>query len=651
MGLGGPPPPQSLSDLGLADASGNLKSQYIPRAGTAPEKVTGFVERWKASSLSGSLAAGAKVPAITGVNGLSLAQATSGNQPTFVPGGINGKPAVLFTGASGSPQSMTCPAAQADQSSYAVFAVIQLTGRGTSMDLFGLGGATNGNTLTVTTNKPTYYNAAASAVGPKVGLRGPGAMVLSMVVDQPNNLIRIGLNGVEYTAAITGITSALAGFGLAQRVVGVASFPGQFLISDATLISGNPGASVVQAVARYLLAEYQLDASIPATRPRAIVDGNSILADGHASKKAAGWSQVVRQKVPALANFDFLNLAIGGATMGDIYTSRGPGTGGGGMATVTSEFSALAPYNIVIYGEGTNGQDAATTGLYAGAVVTAGGSPILLTTPARVASQPAIDTLNGTLMSSWETYGCVQVAAIHQDYRIGLPGALQNANLNGTDDNLHPGDSGNAAMAEHAASAIARFLRVPGAPIPMLGTSRGATTITAGKFYALATNERTTIRFNGSARRVGFSSTVTTGATSATQTVGSTAGWAVGDTIYFGTSKISAVIATGGIVNSTTVTFTTSITTATGEFAGGYSNAVSEAATFHNYWWDFKNVAGTPNLVASGTNTSSADGLASAAVTCVANGSGSLAGYLLQFAGEAGKDIHFVGDVIIDAAA
>ena len=62
----------------------------------------------------------------------------------------------------------------------------------------------------------------------------------------------------------------------------------------------------------------------------------------------------------------------------------------------------------------------------------------------------------------------------------------------------------------------------------------------------------------------GVNTTVTpAGSANATQPVGSTAGMQAGDTLYFSTSGISAVILTVNNLNS--VTFTTSITTASGE--------------------------------------------------------------------------------------
>ncbi len=57
--------------------------------------------------------------------------------------------------------------------------------------------------------------------------------------------------------------------------------------------------------------------------------------------------------------------------------------------------------------------------------------------------------------------------------------------------------------------------------------------------------------------------TVTTGAASATQTVGSTTGMSAGDTLFFVGAQVSRVIAS--ITNGTVVVLTASVTTTTGE--------------------------------------------------------------------------------------
>lgn len=61
----------------------------------------------------------------------------------------------------------------------------------------------------------------------------------------------------------------------------------------------------------------------------------------------------------------------------------------------------------------------------------------------------------------------------------------------------------------------------------------------------------------------GVSTTVTSGASSATQTVGSTAGMTAGDTLYFATTAVAVVIAS--VTNATTVVLATSISTTTSE--------------------------------------------------------------------------------------
>lgn len=61
----------------------------------------------------------------------------------------------------------------------------------------------------------------------------------------------------------------------------------------------------------------------------------------------------------------------------------------------------------------------------------------------------------------------------------------------------------------------------------------------------------------------GVNTTVTTGASSATQTVGSTAGMQVGDTLYFTTSALSGIISS--ITSATVVVLTASISTTTAE--------------------------------------------------------------------------------------
>ncbi len=61
----------------------------------------------------------------------------------------------------------------------------------------------------------------------------------------------------------------------------------------------------------------------------------------------------------------------------------------------------------------------------------------------------------------------------------------------------------------------------------------------------------------------GVNTTVTTGAPSATQTVGSTAGMAAGDVLYFGTTAVSRIVSS--ITNATTVVLTATISTTTGE--------------------------------------------------------------------------------------
>lgn len=61
----------------------------------------------------------------------------------------------------------------------------------------------------------------------------------------------------------------------------------------------------------------------------------------------------------------------------------------------------------------------------------------------------------------------------------------------------------------------------------------------------------------------GVNTTVTTGATSATQTLGSTAGMQPGDVLYFATAAVNAIVSS--VTNSTTVVLTASITTTTSE--------------------------------------------------------------------------------------
>jgi hypothetical protein len=61
----------------------------------------------------------------------------------------------------------------------------------------------------------------------------------------------------------------------------------------------------------------------------------------------------------------------------------------------------------------------------------------------------------------------------------------------------------------------------------------------------------------------GVNTTVTTGASSATQTVGSTAGMAPGDTLYFATTAASRVVSS--ITDATTVVLTATISTTTAE--------------------------------------------------------------------------------------
>lgn len=61
----------------------------------------------------------------------------------------------------------------------------------------------------------------------------------------------------------------------------------------------------------------------------------------------------------------------------------------------------------------------------------------------------------------------------------------------------------------------------------------------------------------------GVSTTVTTGIASATQTVGSTAGMQVGDTLYFATAATTRIVSS--ITNATTVVLTATVTTTTSE--------------------------------------------------------------------------------------
>lgn len=61
----------------------------------------------------------------------------------------------------------------------------------------------------------------------------------------------------------------------------------------------------------------------------------------------------------------------------------------------------------------------------------------------------------------------------------------------------------------------------------------------------------------------GVSTTVTAGAASATQTVGSTTGMAAGDTLFFVGAQVSRIISS--VTNGTTVVLTASVTTTTAE--------------------------------------------------------------------------------------
>lgn len=75
----------------------------------------------------------------------------------------------------------------------------------------------------------------------------------------------------------------------------------------------------------------------------------------------------------------------------------------------------------------------------------------------------------------------------------------------------------------------------------------------------------------------GFTTTVTTGASSATQTVGDTSGMRVGDVLYFATSAFTKVVSS--ITNSTTVVVTVSGSTTTGEVVINTSNPAGAGLT------------------------------------------------------------------------
>lgn len=124
----------------------------------------------------------------------------------------------------------------------------------------------------------------------------------------------------------------------------------------------------------------------------------------------------------------------------------------------------------------------------------------------------------------------------------------------------------------------------------MVGSVRGGsgTQADSGTLYTATAATNFFIGFTanfGTAKPDNTATTVTTGASSATQTVGSTAGMQAGDVLYFATTAVYAAVAS--VTNSTTVVLGTSISTTTAEVvtvfgtSGGFwAGATPSTATY-----------------------------------------------------------------------